>query len=343
MTLTPDSAPIATGLLAYGMSGKVFHAPFLTQHPAFDLRAVVQRHEQRMQADYPHIRSYGSVAELLADPALELVVVNTPSLTHVDLARQALRAGKHVLLEKPVAITLAEVQELHALARQQGRQLLAYQNRRWDTDFGSVRGVVESGQLGRLIEVHFRYDRFKPQLNPKKFKEEAGVPGSGLLFDLGPHLLDQAISLFGQPLKVEKTQGTYREQSVVDDYFSLHLHYPAGLHVYLTSGLLVADPGPAFVLHGTQGSYRKGRTDPQEAQLLAGMRPTDPAYGHEQPGQEGRLTLAGPNGVLATTSVAAEPGSYAGLFEAVYHTIRYGQPYPIKQEELEWQLRVIGS
>jgi len=341
MTLTPDFSPIGTGLLAYGMSGKVFHAPFLTQHPGFDLQAVVQRHEQRMQADYPHIRSYGSVDELLADPAISLVVVNTPSFTHADLARQALLAGKHVLLEKPVATTVAELGELQALAQQQGRQLLAYQNRRWDTDFSSVRRVVESGELGQLIEVHFRYDRFKPTLNPKKFKEEAGVPGSGLLFDLGPHLLDQAISLFGAPLRVEKTQGAYRAHSLVDDYFSLHLRYPAGLNVYLTSGLLVADPGPAFVLHGTLGSYRKDRTDPQEAQLLAGMRPTDPAYGREQPGQEGRLTVAGPDGTLATRPVAAEPSSYAGLFEAVYQAIRQGQPYPVLGAELETQLRII--
>jgi predicted dehydrogenase len=343
MTLTPDSSPIAAGLLAYGMSGKVFHAPFLTQHPGFDLQAVVQRHEQRMQADYPHVRSYGSVDELLADPALELVVVNTPSFTHVDLARQALLAGKHVLLEKPVATNAADLRELFTLAQQQGRQLLAYQNRRWDTDFSSVRRVVESGQLGRLIEVHFRYDRFKTTLNPKKFKEDASVPGAGLLFDLGPHLVDQAISLFGQPLRVEKTQGSYREQSVVDDYFSLHLHYPAGLHVYLTSGLLVADPGPAFVLHGTLGSYTKRRTDPQEGQLLAGMPPTNPAFGHEQPGQEGRLTLLGPEGNLTTSSVAAEPGSYAGLFEAVYQAIRHGQPYPVTQVQLEWQLEVLAG
>jgi predicted dehydrogenase len=342
MTLSADSSPIKAGLLAYGMSGKIFHAPFLTQHPGFDLQAVVQRHEQRMQADYPHIKSYGSVAELLADPNLELVVVNTPSATHVELARQALLAGKHVLLEKPVATTAAEVRELFDLARQQNRQLFAYQNRRWDTDFGSVRRVVESGRLGRLIEVHFRYDRFKPQLNPKKFKEDADSPGSGLVFDLGPHLVDQAISLFGQPLKVERTQGSYRESSQVADYFSLHLHYPAGLHVYLTSSLLVADPGPAFVLHGTQGSFRKDRTDPQEAQLVAGLKPANPAYGHEQPGQEGRLTLAAPDGTLATTPVPAEPSSYAGLFEAVYRAIRHGQPYPVKPEELVWQLEVIS-
>jgi predicted dehydrogenase len=342
MTLSADSSPIKTGLLAYGMSGKIFHAPFLTQHPGFELQAVVQRHEQRMQADYPHIKSYCSVAELLADPALELVVVNTPSATHVELARQALLAGKHVLLEKPVATSAAEVRELFNLARQQNRQLFAYQNRRWDTDFSSVRRVVESGQLGRLIEVHFRYDRFKPQLNPKKFKEDADSPGSGLVFDLGPHLVDQAISLFGQPLKVERTQGSYRESSQVADYFSLHLHYPEGLHAYLTSSLLVADPGPAFVLHGTQGSYRKDRTDPQEAQLVAGLKPADLAYGREQPGQEGRLTIVAPDGTLTTTLVPAGSSSYASLFEAVYQAIRHDQPYPVKPEELVWQLEVLS-
>ncbi len=246
------------------------------------------------------------------------------------------------MLEKPVAITVAEVRELHALSRQQGRHLLAYQNRRWDTDSTAVRRIVQSEQLGRLIEVHFRYDRFKPLPNPKKFKED-NIPGSGLLYDLGPHLIDQAISLFGKPLSVDKAQGAYREHSQVDDYFSLHLRYPEGLHVFLTAGLLVADPGPASVLHGSHGSYRRHRTDPQEAQLLAGMLPTDPAYGHEQPGQEGRLTLLGPDGKLVTTLDAAAPGSYAGLFEAVYQTIRHGQPYPIKEEELVWQLEIIAK
>ena len=342
MKLTTDSSPIATGLLAYGMSGKVFHAPFLAQHPGFELRSVVERTQRRMVADYPDIVSYPSVEALLADPTLELVVVNTPSFTHFDLARQALQAGKHVLLEKPVTTSVREVRELFDLARQQDRQVLAYQNRRWDTDFGSVRRVVESGQLGRLIEAHFRYDRFKPQLNPKKFKEDGSIPGSGLLFDLGPHLLDQAISLFGPPLKVEKTQGSYREQSQVDDYISLHLHYPQGLHVYVSSSLLVADPGPAFIVHGTQGSYLKDRTDPQEAQLQAGMRPTDAAYGHEQPGQEGRLTLAAPDGTLLATAEAAAPSTYMGLFEAVYQAIRHGKPYPVTQAQLEAQLAIIA-
>ncbi len=346
--MTPSSSdsdsPIATGLLAYGMSGKLFHAPFLALHPGFELRAVVERHQPRMAADYSDIRSRPSTEALLADPTLELVVVNTPNDTHHDLTRQALLAGKHVLVEKPVATSVAQWHALTALARQQGRHLLAYQNRRWDTDFAAVRRVVQSGQLGRLIEVHFRFDRFRPVLHTKVFKED-GRPGSGLLYDLGPHLLDQAISLFGKPLSVEKTTGSFRHGSQVDDSFTLQLRYPQGLNVWLSGSLLVADPGPAFVLHGTLGSYQKDRTDPQEAQLLAGIRPDDPAYGRERADQAGRLVLADPAGhnhVLPPVADVAAPSTFMDLFEAVYQTIRHNQPYPIKDEELEWQLEALA-
>ena len=328
--------PIRTALLAYGMSGKLFQAPFLAAHPGFELYAVVERTEVRMQHDYPGIRSLRSVAGLLADATVELVVVNTPSASHFELASQALRAGKHVLLEKPVATSVAQLQALLALARQQGRHLLAYQNRRWDSDFGSVRRVVESGKLGKLLEAHFRFDRYKPALNTKKFKEEPG-PGAGLLADLGPHLIDQALSLFGQPLSARKTLGNNRPNSRVDDFFSLHLRYPKGLNVWLTSSLLVAAPGPAYVLHGTHGSYQKGRTDPQETQLLAGLAPTAPEYGREQPGQEGILTLASVEGQLHTMPDAAAPGNYMELFEAVHETIRHNILYPITDAQLLWQ------
>jgi len=332
--------PIRTALLAYGMSGKLFQAPFLAAHPGFELYAVVERAEARMQHDYPGIRRYRSVAELLADTTVELVVVNTPSATHFELASEALRAGKHVLLEKPVATSVAQLQALLALARQQGRHLLAYQNRRWDSDFGSVRRIVEGGQLGQLLEAHFRFDRYKPALNTKKFKEEPG-PGAGLLADLGPHVIDQAIDLFGQPLSAHKTLGRNRPGSRVADFFSLHLRYPQGLNVWLTSSLLVAAPGPAYVLHGTHGSYQKGRTDPQESQLLAGLAPTAPTYGHELPGQEGLLTLATANGQLSTTPDTAAPGNYMGLFEAVYAAIRHDASYPITGEQLLWQTELL--
>ncbi len=332
--------PIRTALLAYGMSGKLFQAPFLAAHPGFELQAVLERTERRMHLDYPGIRSYPDVDQLLADPTLELVVVNTPNDTHFDLASRALRAGKHVLLEKPVATSTAQLETLLDLARQAGRHLLAYQNRRWDSDFQAVAQVVASGRLGRLIEAHLRFDRYKPAPNVKQFKEDAR-PGSGLLHDLGPHLLDQALRLFGEPLSAGKTLGRHRPGTLVDDFFSLHLRYPAGLNVWVSSSLLVAAPGPAYVLHGTHGSYQKARTDNQEAQLLLGMSPLAPGYGHETPAQAGLLTVAGPDGALTTTALPAAPGNYLGLFEAVFQTIRHGLSYPVSAQEMRWQLRLL--
>ncbi|NVO85150.1 Gfo/Idh/MocA family protein [Hymenobacter terrestris] len=336
------SNPIQTGLLAYGMSGRVFHAPFLHASPHFALRAVVERSRQMAANTYPDISSYNTVAGLLADDALELVVVNTPNDMHFALARQALRAGKHVLIEKPVATTVAELEELLALAGQQQRHLLAYQNRRWDSDFQLVRQVVESGRLGRLTEVHFRFDRYKLALNPKQFKEDPAAAGSGLSFDLGPHVLDQALSLFGRPLRHHFSRASHRPGSRVDDYFHAHLHYPAGLHVFVAGSLLTAAPGPAYVLHGTLGSFQKNRADVQESQLIAGLSPTAASYGHEPAGAEGVLTLATEPGQFSTERLAAPAGNYIGLFEAVYQTIRHGQPFPVRAEELSWQLEILA-
>ena len=335
------SNPIQTGLLAYGMSGRIFHAPFLSESPDFHLRAVVERHRKMAAALYPKVISYDSVAQLLADETLELVVINTPNDTHFDFARQALQAGKHVLIEKPVAATVAELDKLLALAEQEQRHVLGYQNRRWDSDFQLVRQVVESGQLGRLTEVHFRFDRYKQALNPKKFKEDPAVPASGLSFDLGPHVLDQALSLFGRPEQSRFTRASHRPTSRVDDYFHAHLQYPQGLNVFVTGSLLTAAPVPAYVLHGTQGSFQKSRADVQETQLDQGRLPTAPDYGHEAAGAEGTLTLATEPGQFAVTRLSAPTGNYEGLFEAVHQTIRHGKSFPVRSEELRWQLEVL--
>ncbi|RSK44155.1 Gfo/Idh/MocA family oxidoreductase [Hymenobacter perfusus] len=337
------SSPIQTGLLAYGMSGRIFHAPFLSTHPGFQLRAVVERSRKQMAQHYPDIISYDSVAELLADPQLELVVVNTPNDTHFALARQALQAGKHVLIEKPVATTVAELDELLALAAAQNRHVLAYQNRRWDSDFQLVRQVVESGQLGQLTEVHFRFDRYKAALNAKTFKEDPAVAGSGLSFDLGPHVLDQALSLFGQPEHAHVTRASHRPGSRVDDYFHMHLQYPQGLNVFVAGSLLTAAAGPAYVLHGTLGSFQKSRADVQEAQLDQGQLPTAATYGHEPAGQEGTLTLVPAPGETQVSRLAAPQGQYQDLFEAVHQTIRHGQPFPVRPEQLRWQLEMLAG
>ncbi|MBS1522037.1 MAG: Gfo/Idh/MocA family oxidoreductase [Bacteroidetes bacterium] len=336
-------SPIKTGLMAYGMSGRVFHAPFIYAHPGFELRAVVERHEKKMTERYPGIISYNQTEELLDDQQIELIIVNTPNNTHFDLAKRSLQAGKHVLVEKPIAATVAEVKELYDLAREVGKHLMVYQNRRWDSDFLSVKEAIESGRLGQLIEVHFRFDRYKTTLSPKQFKETKSMAPNGLAYDLGPHLIDQAISLFGRPLKFTKTTATYREDSEVDDYFHFHLSYPNQLNVYLTSGLLIAQPTPSFVVHGTLGSYIKDRVDVQEAQLDKGITPTDPAYGIEPEGSEGKLVTFDGNNQKNIELIPSYKGQYIQLFEAVHQTIRNGALYPITEEHIAWQIELLEA
>lgn len=336
-------SPVKTGLLAYGMSGRIFHAPFINAHTGFELTAVVERREKKAAERYPGIISYNKSEELLDDPQIELIIVNTPNNTHFALAKQALQAGKHVLVEKPIAATVAEVKELYDLSRQVNKHLMVYQNRRWDSDFLAVREVIESGKLGELIEVHLRFDRYKTALSPKQFKETKSMAPNGLAYDLGPHLVDQAISLFGRPLKFTKTTATYREGSEVDDYFHFHLSYPHNLNVYLTSCLLIAQPLPSFVVHGSLGSYIKDRVDVQEMQLDKSVLPTDPVYGVEPEGSEGKLVTIGFNGQKNTEIIQSYKGQYIQLFEAVYQSVRNNALYPITEEHIAWQIELLQA
>ena len=334
--------PIKTGLLAFGMSGRIFHAPFLNAHPGFCFTAVTERSQKKVNAIYPDTKSYSTIDELMNDRGLELIIINTPNNTHFTYARQALMAGKHVLIEKPFATSLAEAKELYVLAGMLQKHVMAYQNRRWDSDFESVKNVIESNQLGKLIEVHFRFDRYRPAIEAKAFKE-LPVPGSGLAYNLGPHLLDQVISLFGKPLQCRKSIAANRSGSQVDDYAFFHLIYADNLNVFIHVSLLVASPLPAFVIHGAKGSYIKDRTDIQEKQLDLGMSPLDANYGIEMPGSEGKLTLMETNGRGKSVKVPSPKGNYTRLFEAVYRQIRNDETYPIKPEHILWQMEILEA
>ena len=329
--------------MAYGMSGRIFHAPFIAANPGFKFKAIVERHEKKAAARYPDVLSYNSIDELLADDEIELIIVNTPSNTHFDFTMQALNAGKHVLLEKPAAATSAEVKQMFDLARKKNLHLMLYQNRRWDSGFLQTKEIIESGRLGELIEVHMRMDRYKAAIGIKAFKEKKENAANGLLYDLGPHLIDNIIALFGRPLSFHKTIGIYREGSEVNDYFNYHLIYPNQLNVYLTSGLLIAEHLPGFVVHGTLGSFVKDRNDVQEAQLDAGMLPTDPAYGIEPEGSDGKLVTMEADNKKATEWLTPPKGNYPGLFEAVYHTIRNNALFPVTEEHVAWQLELLEA
>lgn len=333
---------INTGLLAYGMSGKVFHAPFIHAHSGFKLHAIVERNKQLAVNDYPSIISYQSIDALLADDAIDLVIVNTPNFTHYDYTKQALLAGKHVLVEKPFTATVAQAKEVFALANSVGKKVLVYQNRRYDSGFNAVKDVINSGKLGKLVEVHFRYDRYRNEISPKFFKEEP-YPASGLLYDLGPHLLDQAISLFGKPVAYHKISSKNRANTQVDDYFFIQLSYPNELNVFLTASMLVADIKEAFVINGMMGSFSKTHADVQEAQLLAGMKPTEAGYGIEAAADAGKLTLVNEDGTRTITTVTAKQGDYMGIFEAVYQHIVNNAAYPITADDVLTQLEILEA
>jgi scyllo-inositol 2-dehydrogenase (NADP+) len=333
---------INAGLLAYGMSGKVFHAPFLEAHNGFNLKAMVERSTKNAINDYPNITSYNSVDELLNDAEIELVVINTPNNLHYEHSKAALNAHKHILVEKPFTATTAQAKELFELADSVGKQIFFYQNRRWDSDFTSVKKVIESGKLGKLVEVHLRYDRYRNVIGPKAFKEKP-VEASGLLYDLGPHLLDQVISLFGKPLSFHKILGKNRVGTLVDDYFSIQLSYPDSVNVFVTSSMLVVNPQVGFILHGVNGSFIKQRTDIQEEQLLAGMKLTDPGYGIEPASKDGLLTTIDAEGNKTEEIIKSEVGSYLPLFEAIYQAITNNKPYPVTRENVLTQLEIIES
>lgn len=335
------SKPIVTGILAYGMSGRVFHAPFVATNPAFKFKAVVERNEKKAAQRYPDVISYNSIDELINDDEIELVIVNTPNYMHFDNAKQALLAGKHVLIEKPAAATSAEVKELFELGRKVDRHVMIYHNRRWDSGFVSVKEVIESGRLGELIEVQFRMDRYKAAIGPKQFKEKKSMPANGIVYDLGSHLVDNAISLFGKPLSFDKVTATHREGSEVADYVSFRMSYPNQLNVYLSASLLSLEPLAGFVVIGTLGTYIKNRSDVQEDQLVAGMLPTDPGYGIEPEGSEGKLVTIGVDNEKILEWTPSHKGDYTLLFNDVYHTIRNNALFPVTEEQVAWQLELL--
>lgn len=334
---------IKSGLLAYGMSGKVFHAPFLEAHPGFELTAVVERHQKKAKADYPDIRSFDSIDDFMKLSDVDLVVINTPNNLHFEHARLALENGKHVLVEKPVCTTVEELGLLFQLADRAGKQVLFYQNRRWDSDFQSCVAVLQSGEIGKLHEMHLRFDRFKAGISPKTFKE-IPIAGSGIQYDLGPHILDQALSLFGKPLKYYKRLIKVRPVTEVPDFFSIQLSYPDNLEIFLTGSLMTFGAPPAFQLYGDKGSFIKSRTDQQEDQLIQGMRPVASPYGEEESGMEGKLYIAGSDDKGSEPRLIKSPkGDYMQLFDAVYAAITKGATYPITRDQVLWQLEILSA
>lgn len=321
---------INTALCSFGMSGKVFHAPFINLHKGFNLHAVVERSKKEAMEPYPEVKSYPTVEGMLADETISLVVVNTPNYTHYDFAKKALLAGKHVVVEKPFCITAKECDDLIRIAKDKNKILSVFQNRRWDSDFRTVQLVVKDELLGEIVEAEFHFDRFDEKLSYKLHKETPG-PGAGLLYDLGSHLIDQAVCLFGMPKAVFADLAIMRPISKVEDYMELIFFYNK-FRVRLKASYQVREAIPSYILHGNKGSFIKSRSDLQETLLKTGAIPGKQDWGVESKEEEGLLHTE-VDGKIIREKIPTLQGNYFDFYNQLYNAIIYNDPLPVTAEE----------
>ncbi len=303
-------------LIGYGSAGKTLHAPLLAAVPGLQLTCISSSRAQAVQQDWPQLRVVATAQEAFDSADIDLVVIATPNDSHYPLALAALQAGKHVVVDKPCTVTLAQTEHLLELAAQQGRVLTVFQNRRFDSDFLALQQILASAALGRVVQVESHFDRYRPQV-PVRWRESS-QPGSGLWLDLGPHLLDQAQCLWGMPDALSLELASVRDGAQVNDWFHAVLRYErlGGLRVILHASTLVAEPGPRWVVHGTQGSFTKFGLDRQEDALKTGHQPQWDAQGDwgadPQPGEVLHMAhIAGVTAPVAVRRAAPQPpGNY---------------------------------
>jgi predicted dehydrogenase len=331
---------INTALCSFGMSGNLFHAPFIHAHPGFEFYAVWERTKNLAQEKYPDVKTFRTLEEMLADENVELVVVNTPSVTHYDFAKKVILAGKHLIVEKPFTATVPQAEELIKLAKDKQVKLSVYQNRRYDSDYRTVKRILDEGLLGKIIDAEIHYDRYVPELSYKKHKE-AATPAVGCLYDLGSHLIDQALQFFGMPEAVFADIAINRPDSKVDDYFDLKLFYPHH-RITLKSSYYVREPLPGYNFNGTLGTFIKHKTDVQETDLQAGKKPGGIDWGIEPDSQKGLLHTE-KDGRLIKEYVPSLKGNYGDYYEEVFNAIRNDAALPVTGEEGLKVIRIIEA
>jgi scyllo-inositol 2-dehydrogenase (NADP+) len=329
---TDAMEPVRAGLVGFGFGARVFHAPFLTAVPEIALTHIVQRSSDTALVAYPKAQLVRSIEELLEDETVELVVITTPNNTHYPLARLALEAGKHVVVDKPMCETSAEAEDLLRISREQGKVLSVFHNRRWDGDYLTVCEVVRQGLLGSVHEYHSHFDRYRPQLKHGSWKEVPG-PGTGMLFDLGSHLIDQAIHLFGLPRRLFADLRIQRPGSRIEDHFDVVLDYGT-MKANLRCGTMVREKPPRFQVLGDLGAFVKYGMDPQEAALIGMDVPRwHPQLGVDDPEFWGKLHTE-LNGLVFQGNIETLPGDYRGYYRNVALAIRNGEQLIVKPDQV---------
>ena len=316
------AADIRVGVIGFGYAARTFHVPLLRSTPGFRLTAVASSRPAAVQAALPGVTVVAEPATLVRHPEVDLVVVATPNDTHAPLAEAALGADRHVVVDKPFTVTAAEARRLADLAQDGDRLLSVFHNRRWDSDFLTVQDALRRDLLGPVVLCESRFDRFRPQVRDRW--REGTAPGAGLLHDLGPHLIDQALVLFGIPDTVQATLGRQRAGARSVDYFQVILRYGERLVVSLQAGSLVAGGSPRFALHGERASLVKWRPDLQEDQLRAGVRPGSPGWGEDR---DDAVLYDGLSG--ETRAVKASAGDQRGYYAALGEALRGRASNPV--------------
>ncbi|WP_369466951.1 oxidoreductase [Enterobacter cloacae] len=305
------SDSIRVGLIGYGYASKTFHAPLIAGTPGMALAAVSSSDATKVHADWPTVPVVSEPKHLFNDPNIDLIVIPTPNDTHFPLAKAALEDGKHVVVDKPFTVTLSQARELDALATSLGRLLSVFHNRRWDSDFLTVKALLSEGTLGEITFFESHFDRFRPQVR-NRWREQAG-PGSGIWYDLAPHLLDQAVNLFGLPVSMTVDLAQLRPGAQTTDYFHAVLSYPQR-RIVLHGTMVAAAESARYIIHGTRGSYVKFGLDPQEDRLKNGERLPQEDWGYDM--RDGVVTKV-EGETLVEETLLTSPGNYPAYYAAV--------------------------
>ena len=328
--------PIKTAIVGFGISGQCFQAPILQAISQIELRAVVSRNGERVRSQLPEVSVYADISQLLHDPEIELVIIATPNDLHYQQAAEALRAGKHVVLEKPVTVNSSDGHALAGLAQQYDRKLSVYHSRRYDGDFLTIKQLLAEQRLGGIHTFYSSYNRYRPVV--KNRWREASVPGAGILYDLGSHLIDQALCLFGNPVAVQATLRNQRPGSQATDHFHLVLSYQ-GTDVILHGNCLSTTAGPRFQVFGSEGSFIKHGMDPQEDYLRNFQGPEAIGWGEDAPEYYGVLTSAAGESVVVPTM----NGGYEQFYQQMSYAIRHNQPVPVEPGQAVDVIKIIES
>lgn len=327
---------INVALVGFGFSGSTFHAPFLSALADYNLACVVSSNPKKVQEVLPTVRVESDLSKVLKDPAIDLIVIATPHATHCELAKAALEAGKHVVVEKPFTLNSVEAQDLIERAKRQKRILTVYHNRRWDGDFLTLKKLLREDVLGEIYLYEAHFHRYRPIPNPQRWKEASAL-GAGIVYDLGSHLIDQALCLFGLPDSVDADILTQRPGAIADDYFHLTLKYGAK-RVILKASSVVCNPGPRYQLHGTKGSFLKEGQDPQEQDLMAGKSPLDKTWGLDREENDGFFSLSETHSRIPTIR-----GDYGLFYKGLAEAIQKNSPPPVLAEEALHVIQLIEN